>query len=142
MYTCSLQCSGSLYFNDAHAAAADLVDVLEEAERRDVDAHFPGSFQYSIVLRHIKVYAVYRYIHFVHCYAASFPLRILEYGFERTFFHANATLDTFVLIDNEWSVLVAGDGADRAVLLTDAAVLACIVGDDELEHGKIEINHC
>ena len=107
VHTCSLQCLGALYLDDTHTAAADLVDVLEVAERRDVDVHFLGSFQYSIVFRHIKVYAVYGYIHFVHCYAASFPLRILEYGFERTFFHTNATLDTFVLIDNEWSVLVA-----------------------------------
>ena len=55
-----------LYLDDTHTAAADLVDVLEVAERRDVDVHFLGSFQYSIVFRHIKVYAVYGYIHFVH----------------------------------------------------------------------------
>ena len=34
MHTCSLQCAGALYFNYAHPAAADLVDVLEVAESK------------------------------------------------------------------------------------------------------------
>ena len=53
MHTCSLQCAGALYFNDAHPAAADLVDVLEVAESRYIDVHFLCSLKDRIVFRDI-----------------------------------------------------------------------------------------
>ena len=49
----SLQCFGALYFNNAHTAAADLVDILEEAEGRDRDVRFLGSLQDGVCIRHI-----------------------------------------------------------------------------------------
>ena len=66
MHACSLQSTGTLYLDDAHTAAAHLVDILEEAEGGDIDAYLLSCFQYSVVFRHIQLYAVYGYMYFVH----------------------------------------------------------------------------
>ena len=65
----------------------------------------------------------------------SFILCVLENGLERTFFHTDAALDAFILIDNEWSVFVARNSTGRAVLLADAAALAGAFEDDVSHHG-------
>ena len=40
MYACSLQRLGAFDLDYAHTAAADFVDTLQEAQRRNVDVYF------------------------------------------------------------------------------------------------------
>ena len=135
MYAGSLKCLCTLDLNDTHTAAADFIYIFEETEGRNSDVYFFSSLENRIVLRHVKLDTVDGNIYFVHNTYAPFLLRILEDCLERTFFHTQAALDAFVLIDGEWCCLVSGDALYRTVFLTDTAVLAGIVVDDVFNHG-------
>lgn len=101
----------ALNLDHAHAACADLVDVLQEAKGRNVDSGLSGSFKDRAAGRHFAGHAVDLDVYHIHCIHTP-SLFLLDCA-ELALFTADTALDALLRVDDVRLADGAGDRADR-----------------------------
>jgi len=127
----SHQRTGALDFNNAHTAGADLVDVLEIAQRRNVDTNITSGLEDGEVLRHGILLAVNDYIYVFHF--RHTPFLALNNGAELTGLDAGAALDALGGVDGMGFLDSTGDSANGALSCAGGTALALISNDAVVE---------
>ena len=116
--------SCTLDLNEAEAAGADLVYVLEVAERRDLDSGISCRFKHRNTGGDGIIRAVYLYVNHIHRYVA--PSLFLRDCAELALLHASAALHALLRIDRVRFLDLTDNGTRRALTCAECTAAALL----------------